>query len=190
MKIITIFSAKGGSGKTNVSTSIAGCLAKNGHSVLLVDDDQPQHTAGWIGASGNLPFEVINGWPSNTPEVDYIVHDTSPRMTHEPAGSIVLIPIRPTAADLKSVLPYLTLLKKKTSKTVIEIISQLDARIRLQSNIALIRKKEGALTVKSRSIYQQAVEDRTTIFDTRYNTSSAAREARKEITVIYREIMK
>ena len=188
-KIISVWSAKGGAGKTTIAINLAGCIAKKGHSVLLVDDDDPQYSAAWVAEGEKLPFTVSKGWPSSKPKEDIVVVDYSPRVDDLPVGDVVIVPIRPAALDLKSVRPYLQNIAN-AGKQIIEIVSQLDSRLKDPSTIAKDRQKAGALVVGTRSVYQRAIGEQVTIFDPTFDNVSGAREARKEILAIYKEAMK
>ena len=49
MKVITIYSLKGGSGKTTISLLIAQYLLSKGHSVTLLDSDTNQKSmTDWV----------------------------------------------------------------------------------------------------------------------------------------------
>ena len=45
-KIISLIQLKGGSGKSTITTNLAGALAMKGERVGLIDADQPQNTSG------------------------------------------------------------------------------------------------------------------------------------------------
>ena len=48
MKKILIANPKGGSGKTTLSTNLAGYFASKGRQVHLLDLDQQQSSKGWL----------------------------------------------------------------------------------------------------------------------------------------------
>ena len=116
-KIVTVFNQKGGCGKTTITMSLAGSMAKRGHRVLVVDMD-PQGTASrW--ASGKLnefPATVISLSPMEGQmhrEVQKFVEDYSlifidcpPSMNSVAPSSamlisdLALIPIVPSPADI------------------------------------------------------------------------------------------
>ncbi len=55
MKVILIANPKGGSGKTTLSTNIAGYLASRGHRVMMLDLDRQKSSTHWLT---NRPFEL------------------------------------------------------------------------------------------------------------------------------------
>lgn len=54
MQLVSVWSPKGGSGKTTLALHLAGAMVARGVSVLLVDLD-PQWSAKLIGETGILP---------------------------------------------------------------------------------------------------------------------------------------
>ena len=49
MRCIAVMNQKGGCGKTTSVVSLAGCLAAEGHSVLVIDMDPPAHATLGLG---------------------------------------------------------------------------------------------------------------------------------------------
>lgn len=120
-KILTIFSTKGGVGKTVIATNLAVSLARDhGTSVVLLDLDlqfgdvgvmlklNPEHTiydAACVGE--NLDIEVLNGFLTS--------HDSGVRA--------LLAPLQPELADLvssKSVQQILNALRKSFDYIVVD----------------------------------------------------------------------
>ena len=50
MQAILIANPKGGSGKTTLSTNIAGYLASRGHSVTILDMDRQKSASQWLAS--------------------------------------------------------------------------------------------------------------------------------------------
>lgn len=188
MKLISVWSRKGGASKTTLALNLAGLAASKGLKVLLIDDD-PQGSSAWLAERGRLPFEVINQWPSERPtEFDVVFVDYPPRTDDTPAGDTVIIPYRPTALDYSAVSSFIS--KLSETKKVIEVVTQLDKRLREPMEFALEKKSKGAFWMINRSVYQRAASEATTIYDPNFLNISATREARTELEVIYKEAMK
>jgi len=126
--VIAVANQKGGCGKTTLSVNIAGCLAREGYKVLLVDADPQASAMKWRMNSGEesaLPFEVrphayptlhrdLPKWPETTSH-DVILIDCPPggagkgstagdNITRSAilTSHIVLIPIRPSPLDFQA----------------------------------------------------------------------------------------
>jgi chromosome partitioning protein len=118
-QIIAIFSNKGGSGKTTIAVHLALMLAQRSLTALL--DADPQATATeWIRrrpgdrktpetvpCPGTAAMEQALAL-ARRDNYQYVVLDLPPHSTSQVAGtlqeaSLILIPVRPTAADLVTV---------------------------------------------------------------------------------------
>lgn len=126
--VIAVANQKGGCGKTTVSVNLAGCLAKAGYKVLLVDADPQTSAMKWRlngGEDSKLPFEVrphayptlhrdLAKWPEST-TYDIILIDCPPggagksttamdNITRSAilTSHVVLIPIRPSPLDFQA----------------------------------------------------------------------------------------
>ncbi len=51
---------KGGVGKTTLSVNVAGCLARQGHRVLLIDADKQGSATTWASLREDAPFQVVS----------------------------------------------------------------------------------------------------------------------------------
>ena len=116
--VIAVLNGKGGTGKTTISTNVAGCLHKQGNRVLLVDSDPQGSARNWyamqpeeadlpavIGVDGPMLHKTI---PTLTNNYDYILIDGAARLTDITASAIrasdfILIPIRHSGFDLWAV---------------------------------------------------------------------------------------
>jgi len=121
MQAILIANPKGGSGKTTLSTNIAGYLASRGQHVAMLDLDRQKSATLWLAQrSGDLP--VI--WPLQSEEgkraeaADWLVID-SPAGLHgknlEHALKLVhrvIVPIAPSLYDIQASYDFLKSLKE------------------------------------------------------------------------------
>ena len=57
MRVIAIVNQKGGCGKTTTTVNLGGCLAADGHRVLLVDLDPQAHSTLGLG----VDTEAVGG---------------------------------------------------------------------------------------------------------------------------------
>jgi len=121
MKVILIANPKGGSGKTTLSTNIAGYLASRGYRVVMLDLDRQKSAMQWLA---NRPFELpiidlfhADGGMSDT--ADWLVID-SPAGLHgknlERALKLankVVVPIAPSLFDIQASREFLEILCKE-----------------------------------------------------------------------------
>lgn len=116
MKAILIANPKGGSGKTTLSTNIAGYLASHGQHVAMLDLDRQKSATLWLAQrSGDLPLI----WPlkseesKHAREADWLVID-SPAALHgknlDHALKLVhrvIVPIAPSLYDIQASYDFL-----------------------------------------------------------------------------------
>ena len=121
MKTILIANPKGGSGKTTLSTNIAGYLASRGQRVMMLDMDRQKSATQWLT---NRPFELpiielfqdAGGKPA---EADWLVIDSPAglhgknlehalRLAHK-----VVVPIAPSLFDIQASREFLETLSRE-----------------------------------------------------------------------------
>lgn len=118
MKAILIANPKGGSGKTTLSTNIAGYLASRGQRVAMLDLDRQKSATQWLS---NRPLhlssiELMQSEMEKNMPVDWLVID-SPAGLHgknlEHALKLVhkvIVPIAPSAFDIQASRDFLGVL--------------------------------------------------------------------------------
>lgn len=91
--VIAVANQKGGCGKTTISMNVAGCLARAGYKVLLVDADPQASAIQWRNnhEESALPFHV-QSFPFPT------LHKELPQQIDQSGYEIVLIDCPPGAA--------------------------------------------------------------------------------------------
>lgn len=118
MKAILVANPKGGSGKTTLSTNIAGYLASRGQRVAILDLDRQKSATQWLsGRPLSLPgIELMSSEVEKNTPVDYLVID-SPAGLHgknlEHALKLVhlvIVPIAPSAFDIQASRDFLEIL--------------------------------------------------------------------------------
>ncbi len=118
MKAILIANPKGGSGKTTLSTNIAGYLALRGQRVAVLDLDRQKSATQWLASRPlNLPsIELMHSEVEKNTPVDWLVID-SPAGLHgknlEHALKLVhrvIVPIAPSAFDIQASRDFLEVL--------------------------------------------------------------------------------
>lgn len=110
MKAILVANPKGGSGKSTLSTNIAGYLASCGKRVAILDLDRQKSATQWLAMRApNLPsIEVMQSGVEQDSPLDWLVID-SPAGLHgknlEHALKLVhrvIVPIAPSAFDIQA----------------------------------------------------------------------------------------
>ncbi len=118
MKAILIANPKGGSGKTTLSTNIAGYLASRGHRVAMLDLDRQKSAAQWLAnRPHSLPgIELMQSNVEANSPAEWLVID-SPAGLHgknlDHALKLVhrvIVPIAPSAFDIQASRDFLEVL--------------------------------------------------------------------------------
>lgn len=184
MKMISIWSPKGGAGKTTLTLSLAGAYSAQGLAVLVIDLD-PQQSAAWVHSRGRLPFEVVAGMPKQKPAVDLAIFDHAPGMNEIPTAPRVVMPIRPSALDVHSA--SLMAAQLNPGQTLYRVANAVDMRRREEKEVAHALRQQGAFVVGNRSVYPRATGEGVTIWQVNY---TGHREARNEIKLLADELLK
>jgi chromosome partitioning protein len=117
MKIVVLLSQKGGTGKSTIATHLAVCAARHGQAVALFDIDPQASAAKWSDRRAAEGPPVVRAGAAQLPHLvqqartqgaDIILIDTA---GHADVSSLhalqladlVLIPCRPSAADLDAI---------------------------------------------------------------------------------------
>jgi chromosome partitioning protein len=116
MHVLSVLSEKGGSGKTTIATNLASAFHLVGGAETLLIDSDPQGTATDWGrvSDADTPVVVSVDRPSLGEDVprlgerfDVVIIDGAPRLREVmvsavKASDLVLVPVRPSAADIWS----------------------------------------------------------------------------------------
>lgn len=93
MRSIAVMNQKGGCGKTTTIVNLAGCLAAEGHRVLVVDMDPQAHATLGLGIDPeevdlNL-YEVLSEDPENASPLEEIICPAADHLDVAPSGVIL-----------------------------------------------------------------------------------------------------
>ena len=136
MPVIVVANPKGGVGKSTLSTQIAGCLAAQGHPVMLGDVDRQQSSRIWLGLRPSTLPE-IRAWELAHDEVvrppkgtTHVVLDTPAGMHGKRLDEVmkiadkVLVPLQPSIFDIHATHDFLReiVAKKRHGKVDVGIV--------------------------------------------------------------------
>ena len=130
MHVIAVLNQKGGSGKTTITLNLATALQSRGHRVAIVDADSSQGTVSeWASRDDQTPTVLAAHEPTlqkNIPALadafDFVVIDGAPHVEDMArsaiiAADLVLIPVRPSAADIWSAEDIVDLIQARREVT-------------------------------------------------------------------------
>jgi chromosome partitioning protein len=142
MKIVVIANPKGGSGKSTLSTNIAGYFASCGHQVMLGDADVQRSSKFWVThRPESLP--KISTWDYEADLIytakpykntTHVVIDTPGGLS----GWRILVPIMPSMFDMQatnSFIVKLLQLKRANTSNIAVIGNRVDARTVAAANL-------------------------------------------------------
>jgi chromosome partitioning protein len=185
MQTILVINPKGGSGKTTLSTNLAGFLAWRGDSVTLGDMDRQQSSLHWLSIrSADLP--AIHGWDARDDDLDKPPHGTDYLILDAPAGihgkeltnalkhaNKVLVPVQPSLFDIWATSEFFEALKEHKAlrhhHVDIGVIGmRVDPRTRAAATLLLYFEKHELPVItnlRDAQVYIQAAAMGETLFD-------------------------
>jgi chromosome partitioning protein len=114
MPVIVVANPKGGVGKSTLATNLAGCLAAQGHAVMLGDVDRQQSSRQWL-ALRPAAARPIAGWDVAADAIVRPPKGTTHVVLDTPAGlhgkrldavlkiaDRVLLPLQPSLFDIQA----------------------------------------------------------------------------------------
>ena len=187
MNVISIFSPKGGVGKTTISAHLADCLAvKYGKKVLCYDSD-PQQALFASAEKGGFAFSVINEFPKEKPDCDFLIVDFRPsgKLSHQEQkvldiSSKIICPVRASRLDLESALKLNQLADESK---IIKVLSCFDKRIQDQKMVQKDLAKDYRV-ISYLSIYARTMNDKKTIYTRQNSSLYGIQRAKNEIEAI------
>lgn len=180
MTQISIWTPKGGVGKTMLALQLAASFAKDNARVLVVDHD-PQAGAlifSRIAQQQNhtLPFVVSNAMCQG---FDITIHDFSPAMVEDLPSRIVVMP---TLLDAASFLLFTRgkAVAQELGKVVIPVGTRYRAD-RAEQRALAISHFDSGLVVKDRAVYANAFGKGQSVYDSHM---AYAQHAQAEINAV------
>ena len=136
MPVIVVANPKGGVGKSTLATNIAGCLAAQGHAVMLGDVDRQQSSRIWLGlrpasAPAIRSWEATHDSVVRPPKgVTHVVLDTPAGLHGKRLDEVmkladkVLVPLQPSIFDIHATHDFIRqlLAHKRGPKVLIGVV--------------------------------------------------------------------
>ncbi len=185
MRTILVANPKGGSGKTTLSTNLAGYFASCGKRVMLADLDRQQSSAGWLARRPAI-LPTIHGWSGGDSRKaiaelrpHWLIMDSPAGMHGDKLSNalkraeLVVVPVQPSAFDMAATQDFIDLLRaekavRKEKSYVAMIGMRVDARTRAADTLELFLDNAGfpVLTfLRDTQSYVQAAGDGVSLFD-------------------------
>lgn len=183
-KVISVFSYKGGVGKSTISLSLAGAISASGSSVVVVDIDATAKTASDIAADGLLPFPVEFGSLSAQNEnADFIIVDHPPHSEAQSGADLLVLPVVPARGAVKAMRETLEALGESVRVVVAinEITASNAEREAIAGMVEAMCAEAGipSVRIRKRSAHEYAQNRGGTVYQ-KEATAGTARKGLKE----------
>lgn len=202
MKVIALISQKGGTGKSTIATHLAVCAERAQQNVALFDIDPQASAYKWSQRRRLATPPVVKATPMQLPSLiqqaraqqgDLILIDTAGRAdvaAHHAlqAADFILIPCRPSAADLDALEDTLHLIHRSKGKRAAVILNAAPTRGHLaqEARAAIAEQLTVApIVLCQRSAYAAAWIDGRSVEEYEPDGKAAA-----EIRTLYQWIIK
>lgn len=185
LNTILVTNPKGGSGKTTLSTNLAGYFAQKGAHVVLSDMDRQKSATAWLQRRPeHLP--IIHSMDGRGKHKDSMSADWT--IIDSPAGlhgdklsdavkraDCVVVPMQQSAFDMGATQDFLGVLREEKAirkeKTFVAMIGmRLDIRTKSAAKLMEFLENAGfpvITTIRDAQIYMQSAEQGASIFDMR-----------------------
>lgn len=183
MKKILIANPKGGSGKTTLSTNLAGYFASQGIKVCLLDLDKQQSSNGWLNRRpGDLP--KITGAKNNSAlakkkNVEIAIIDSPAGIRGDKLSEAVkeadwvIVPMQASTYDIHATQEFIDILKAEKAvrkeRTFVAVLGmRVAARTKAAANLAEYLDESGFPVIgnlRNAQIYSHTAEQGISIFD-------------------------
>lgn len=183
MKKILIANPKGGSGKTTLSTNLAGYFASKGRQVHLLDLDQQQSSKGWLQRRPpTLPkinrVRSVNALKKKK-NVEIVIIDSPAGIRGDKLSDAVkdadwvIVPMQTSTYDINATQVFMNILKAEKAvrkeRTFVAMLGmRVDMRTKAAANLAQYLAENGFPVVgnlRNAQIYAHTAEQGISIFD-------------------------
>lgn len=179
MKTIVFASRKGGVGKTTLTGHVSLAASRAGREVVMIDADPQQSLTYWWGSiptqdreEGQPVIVPLNAMDHvrSTPGNQLLVIDTPPSHDIEAliqVADLVVVPVRPSALDLRAVAATVELIERLNKRAVF-VISSITDRSKLAAEAAITLSQYGTVApvmVGTRQDYVIAMLEGRSVMD-------------------------
>ena len=132
MKVISLLSQKGGSGKTTIAVHLAVTAMSKSHKVLLIDADPQKSVEAWFDSREHKQPDLVIAAAADIPpileaaknEIDYVIIDTMPHTSSAASligqiSDLIVIPCQPTPFDIAAIKNTINIVKARNKKSII-----------------------------------------------------------------------
>jgi cellulose biosynthesis protein BcsQ len=197
MKIITIWCAKGGVGKSSFTKNLAAFLSIfEKKKVLVIDKDSQRSTyVGFIDREDS-PFDVVDTIPNSFDGYDYVICDLPPltENTENPLSvdqlriiensHLIVSPFQPDDITIKSML---SIYKANTNAIIQPVLNRFRSISKLHKEA--LEKIDGCLKLKDRIGAYERMKSGEVLFD-KMPSSKALTDARFEFKELARDLVR
>lgn len=184
-KLISVFSPKGGVGKTTISLHLADALSQQKKNVLVYDSDTQKALTEVFKHSEELSFTVTDQSPSSVNDFDYVIVDFPPslaNLTREQRTILdrsdhVVSPIRASRLDLMS---FKSIKNQIQKDRLISVLSCYDKRIKDQVQVH-DEIANDFIVISYSSIYSRTINACKTIFSESVKNLYGVKKAQAEL---------
>jgi len=184
VRFLSLWSPKGGAGKTTTALHLAGAYAARGFKVVVVDLD-PQRSALSVQefATTPLPFEIVAGWPKSPEGIEVMIADCPPGFSEAPETGTVIMPFQPSPLDMASAYRAIETLRSNRNLRILRVLTMVDLRENEQRTLANHCMEHGEIEriIKRRSAYRRTLGMGLTVHSAQVANMQGVRDARTEI---------
>lgn len=188
MKVVSIYSGKGGTAKTTISVNAAAYLNSLGYKVCVVDTDPQQSIFDIFGDVEDREFDIYKEIPNGGYDVCLVDHH--PTHHAKNLGDYVICPITPSRVDFES---YRRSTEYISDTPHCVVVTQYAVRIRDDMKFIINMNKlcnEAGLPmfkIKTRAIWKRTMNDQKTLWN--YPTVHGIVPSKVEIQILIDEVI-
>ena len=156
MKVISVISQKGGSGKTTLVVSLAVAADRDGKVAAVIDLDPQASAIAWSNRRDTDPV-VVSSAPSRLESVlstareggaEVVIIDTAPRVEYTAraaaeAADLVVVPCKPAILDLETVATTAELVRSAGDRRMVVVLNMVASRGTRHDQAAEILEESG-----------------------------------------------